>query len=112
MKNSGIASVLVPLVGALLISCSPTKSYNYETLTNTEVRGVPLQVVRRTAPDGSGQPAYGILDPSNTFHRCDDPECTDQELEQAAVAYASRPAGNEGGGGGGDGGGGGGGGGM
>ena len=104
MKKNPVASVLVPLIGTLLISCSPTNGYTYETVGNTEVRGVALQVVRRTAPEGSGQPDYGILDPSNTFHRCIDPECTDQELEQAAVAYASRPAGIEDGGGGGGGG--------
>ncbi len=108
--------LLLPLMGALLMSCAPMQSYNYEVMSSTAVKGVPLEMVRRTPLSEDGQPAselepdYGILDPSNAFHRCAAPECTDEEFEQAAVLYEARSSEREGGGGDGGGGGGGGGG--
>ena len=116
MRKSYFAGALVPLVGAFLVSCAPMQSYNYEVISSTAVKGVPLEMVRRTPLNENGQPAselgpdYGILDPSNAFYRCAAPECTDEEFEQAAVLYEARSSEREGGGGDGGGGGGGGGG--
>ena len=116
MRKSYLAGALVPLMGALLMSCAPMQSYNYEVISSTAVNGVPLEMVRRTPLSEDGQaaselgPDYGILDPSHAFHRCAAPECTDEEFEQAAVLYEVRSSEREGGGGDGGGGGGGGGG--
>ncbi len=103
--------LLLPLMGALLMSCASMQSYNYEVISSTAVKGVPLEMVRRTAMNEAGQPAselepdYGILDPSNAYHRCA-PQCTDEEFEQAAVRYEAESKEREGGGDGGGGGGG------
>jgi hypothetical protein len=106
---------LIPLMGAILMSCAPMQKYDYEVISSTAVKGVPLEMVRRTALSEDGQPAsglasdYGILDPSNTFHRCVGAQCSDAEFEQAAARYEAETQEREGGDGGGGGGGGGGG---
>lgn len=104
--------LLLPLMGALLMSCASMQSYNYEVISSTAVKGVPLEMVRRTAMNEEGQPVsdlepdYGILDPSSAFHRCASAQCTDEEFEQAAVRYEAESKEREGGGDGGGGGGG------
>lgn len=114
-KNKSFTTVaLVPLMGAVLMSCATMQKYDYEVISSTAVKGVPLEMVRRTALSQDGQPASdlepdtGILDPSSTFHRCAGAQCTDEEFEQAAVHYEAESQNREGGGGGGSGGGGGG----
>lgn len=110
VRMSFCISLLLPLMGALSISCAPMQKYDYEVISSTAVKEVPLEMVRRTALGEDGQPAnglepdYGILDPSSTFHRCAGAQCTDEEFEQAAVRYEAKAGKREGGSGGGGGG--------
>ena len=115
MKRILIAGTMVSVIGVALLSCAQMQKYDYEALSSTSVNGASFETVRRTPLGDDGQPVdgaapqLGILDPSNTFHRCNSGGCTDAELSRVAANYEAAQKERESGGGGGDGGGGGGG---